>query len=205
VATKEPRHLCWRAEQVCWASNALQAHSHPVNPTLIRTLFDALHLCTDDRGNQWIGDVLGNHGLHLSKDRQGNYILPEGGIEPELIVQWFIAPIDYKWDYDCKKYFPAAAALPPATASTPKKAKKPRPDTRAVSAAWAEIAETRRGLSRLGETLSSTLAELRGVARALREALLEGPTLAEAEAGLRLAEQLLRAAEGLADEMPPAD
>src|SRR5512135_1269456 len=62
TAPKEPRLLSWRAEQVFWASNALLAHGHPVNPTLVRTLFNALHVLVEDRGNQWIGDALGGHG-----------------------------------------------------------------------------------------------------------------------------------------------
>jgi hypothetical protein len=158
VATvpKEPRLLSWRAEQVFWASNALLAHGHPVYPALIRTLFNEQHVLTQDHGNQWIGDALGGHGLHLSKDQKRNYILPDEGIEPEDIIQYFIVPIDYEWDYDCKKYFPAAAALPPATASTPRKPRQPSPPACPdADEAWAELAETRQMLSRLGETLSS--------------------------------------------------
>jgi hypothetical protein len=215
VATREPRHLCWRAEQVCWASNALQTYNHPINSTTIRALFDANRVLVEDRGNQWIGDVLGGHGLHLPKDQKGNYVLPEGGIGPEDIIQWFLVPFDYQWDTDCEKYFPVVAALPPAAATTPKKTRQPRPPARPdadtalaedVDAAWAELAETRQMLSRLGETLSSALAELQDVAQLLREALAEGPSLAGAESGLQTAAQLLAAAEGLADEMVlPAD
>jgi hypothetical protein len=128
VATepKKPRYISWRGEQVCYASNALQAHNQPVNPPLIRALFDALNVCKDDKGNQWIGDVLGNHGLHLPKDNKGNYILPPEGIEPELILEWFLTPRPLPLDPDTQKYWPAAAALPPPQPKQPRKPKQPK-------------------------------------------------------------------------------
>jgi predicted RNase H-like HicB family nuclease len=215
TAPKKPRYLCWRFEQVFWASNALLAHNHGINAKAVRSIFDAAHVCTEDAGSQWIGDVLGAHGLRLQKDQKQNYIPPDEGITPEYIIQYFLVPFDYQWDTDCEKYFPVVAALPPAAATTPKKTRQPRPPARPdadtalaedVDAAWAELAETRQMLSRLGETLSSALAELQDVAQLLREALAEDPSLAGAESGLQTAAQLLAAAEGLADEMVlPAD
>jgi hypothetical protein len=232
TAPKEPRLLSWRAEQVFWASNALLAHGHPVNPTLVRTLFNALHVLVKDRGNQWIGDALGGHGLHLPKDQKQNYVLPDEGIEPEYIIQYFLVPIDYKWDYDCEKYFPAAAALPPAATTTPKKPRQPSPparptDTQAADTAHAKEVDKARaedtalaedadtdwdedadeawveGWRLVSEVCSTALAELQGVARLLREALSEHPSLAAAESGLLTASQLLATARRVEDELTP--
>jgi hypothetical protein len=184
VATREPRHLCWRAEQVCWASNALQTYNHPINSTTIRALFDANRVLVEDRGNQWIGDVLGGHGLHLPKDQKGNYVLPEGGIGPEDIIQWFLVSFDYQWDTDCEKYFPAAAALPPPQPKQPRKPKQPK-----------QPSQDTQVLNELRATLCCAVEALQETVRLLREA---PPLQDEAEASLQLAEQLL---ESLADEM----
>jgi hypothetical protein len=120
---KLPRYHCWRFEQVYWAANALQSHHQPVNPPLIRALFDAVGVCTEDRGNQWIGDALGAHGLHLPKDSRGNYILPPEGIGPELIVEWLLVDELLPIDPDLQKFWPAAAALSPPQPKQPRKAK----------------------------------------------------------------------------------
>lgn len=78
TAPKKPRQLVLRFEQVFHSATALKNHGHLVNSTTIRALLNELHLLTEDGGNQWIGDLLGEHGLHLAKYRKGgktNYTL----------------------------------------------------------------------------------------------------------------------------------
>jgi hypothetical protein len=163
----------------------------------------------------------------LQKDRHGNYILPPGGIEPEDIVLRFLVPPNYRWDYNNKKYFPFAAALPPThdgptTAGERQSGLPAHPDSQgadppsvgpvvaadppraeAGAALLAELAKTRRKLSQLGDKLHCARGELLWAVRSLREAARAGPTLDAAEACLRRAEHCLGEAEAIAAALPP--
>jgi hypothetical protein len=207
TAPKKPRQLVWRFEQVFHSATALKNHGHPVNSTTIRALLNELHLLTEDGGNQWIGDLLGEHGLHLSKYRKGgktNYIVPDDEISPELITQWFRVPLGYPWDMEVEKFEAAAANLPRDVAATPRKPAKPakpariasRPDT----AAFDGLAEARQWVRALSELLHSAHGELQRVVQLLRDS---PPDHIAAEAGLHLAEQLLAAADRVSDEEVP--
>jgi hypothetical protein len=169
-----------------------------------------LHLLQEDGGNQWIGDLLGEHGLHLAKYQKGgktNYIVPDDEISPELITQWFLVPLGYPWDLDFEKFEAAAATLPRGVAATPRKPAKPakpaklariasRPDTAAFDA----LAEARQWVRALSELLHSAHGELQRVYELLRDS---PPDHIAAEAGLHFAEQLLVAADRVSDEEVP--
>jgi len=215
------------------AGTALWAHGHPVHPRLIRALFDAIHVCTNDDGNQWIGDALGAHGLHLRRDQHGNYAWPEDGIGPEDIILHFWAPLGYPWDTDSEKYFAAAAALPPTAIRTPTTPALPalphaepaRPDSQVagtdqdrgagaglsgkptISAADAGIGPPVVDRSRLGKfsmLIRGSLAKLREVVRLLRaHAAVCDGDLVEVEALLREVESCIGEAADIADELAP--
>jgi hypothetical protein len=212
TAPQKPRQLVWRFEQVFKSATALKNHGHPVNSTTIRALLNELHLLTQDGGNQWIGDLLGEHGLHLPKYQKGgktNYTVPDDGITPELIIEYFLVPLGYPWDMEVgvEKFEAAAATLPRDVAATPRKPAQPakpariasRPDTAAFDA-LAEARQVVRSLSELLHLLHSAHSELQRVVQLLRDA---PPDHTAAEAGLHLAEQLLAAADRVSDEEVP--
>jgi hypothetical protein len=206
TAPKKPRQLVWRFEQVFKSATALKNHGHLVNSTTIRALLNELHLLTEDGGNQWLGDVLGEHGLHLPNYQKGgktNYTVPDDGITPELITQWFLVPLGYPWDMEVEKFEAAAVTLPLDVAATPRKpAKLARIASRPDTAAFDARAEARQWVRALSELLHSAHGELQRVVQLLRDS---PPDHTAAEAGLHLAEQLLAAADrGSDEEVPPA-
>ena len=227
MATNKPRLLNWRFEQVFLAADALLAHGHPVNPRAIRRVFTAAGLFLEDRGNQWIGDILGAHGLNLQRDPKGDYLMPEGGIQPEDMLKWFSLSFGYQFDNRGEKYFPIVAALPHPAGPTAQRPRPPaRPDRQGAGPTGAEAALAPAGAagavpaeadlvglvgtvatgpprSRLYDLLRGVLEELWAVVRLLRKVPAGGPAPAEVEDRLRTAEHLLGAAEGGAAEFPP--
>jgi hypothetical protein len=100
-------------------------------------------------GNQSLGDALGDHGYHLTKDRKGRYGKPPGGFTRALCEACFRCPPGYAWQPDHSAEWAEAAAK--ALAERPVISKRSAPARRpkvaphaANQAVLAEAQELRR-------------------------------------------------------------
>jgi hypothetical protein len=66
----------------------------------IRLALQELGLSEGDQGNQYVGDVLGGHGLNLPTRKEGGitiYELPPGGISSDDLEAAFLIPPGWDW------------------------------------------------------------------------------------------------------------
>lgn len=118
----KPRTLNERTMAVIAAANAaadmLSAKWSPrkVTAAMVRVILNQLGLNTEDQGSQWLGDVLGRHGLCLpATGSPKKYEVPKGGVTRGMVEAAFTIPPDWDWSAwgDSEpKAAPAAEAEP---------------------------------------------------------------------------------------------
>jgi hypothetical protein len=95
------RHMTVRILDIMKSANWINEAGEPVAVASVADRLAALNRL-DFRGNQIIGDLLGNHGLRLERRKiKGKtvFLLPPGGISRELLEQSFDCT-GWRWNAD---------------------------------------------------------------------------------------------------------
>jgi hypothetical protein len=101
VSTFRRRRMTGQVLNIILAANWLREMNQPVSAATVSDRLAALDLA-DFKGNQVIGDTLGDHGLRLAHQKvKGKtvYTVPDGGITRALVEAHFDCR-DWHWDAD---------------------------------------------------------------------------------------------------------